>query len=279
MRLSSRSYPHPVVGNADDVPGAAFQAAFEYASDTQFYYINVAVACSSKTLNRLIQRGEACYVVHIECSNTIFRRAFEFTTDGHRLQVPASHLNDTVEVNAFVRAKKDIPSYRIDGAHDDYGDTAFRIRSGDVLAIGEGQLFEAETTHDALKRVGSIMVIERSSHEGDRQMMVELNGEKIRILLCAGDFEAYGKLKLIPQLTSHLTTTIVLPVLIEALHIMESEAEGYSHLKWRRNLQRRIEMLELSEDLDVLTKAQRVLDMPIRRALGAAQTYAAGATA
>lgn len=279
MRLSSRSFPHPVVGNGDDVPGAAFQATFEYSSDTQFYYIGVAIACSSRTLRRMIQRGDACYVVHIECSNTMFRRAYEFATEAHRLQVPASHLNDTVEVNTFVRAKQDIPSYKVDGAHADYGDATFRVRAGDVLAVGEGQLFEAETQHDSLKRVGSIMVIERSQHDGDHPMMIELNAEKIRILLCAGDFEAYRKLKLVPHLTSHLTTTIVLPVLIEALHVLKSEDAGYSHLKWHRNLQRRTEALELPEEMDVLIKAQRILDMPIRRALGAAQNYAAGATA
>jgi len=279
MRLSSRSYPHPVVGNADDVPGAAYQATFEYASDPQFYYITISVACSSKTLSRLIDKGDACYVLHIECSNTMYRRAFEFTDESHRFQVPANHLNGTVEVNAFVRAKKNIAVYRLEGAHTDYEGASFRVEVGDVLAVGEGQLFEAESIHDSLKRVGSIMVIERSPQDGDHPMMVELNSEKIRILLCKGDFDAYGKLKLIPALTSHLTTTIVLPVLIEALHVIESGDQGYEHFKWHRNLQRRIEMLELAQDLDALTKAQRILDLPIRRALGAAETYAAGASA
>ncbi len=34
MRLSSRSYPYPVVGNRDDVPSLAFQAALDMSSDT-----------------------------------------------------------------------------------------------------------------------------------------------------------------------------------------------------------------------------------------------------
>ena len=279
MKLSNRSYPHPVLGNADDVPGAAFQATFEYASDLQFYYITVSIACSSKSLNRLIASGGACHVLHIECSNTMFRQAFEFEQSTHRFQIPANLLNGTVEVNAFIRSKKEFESYRVEGSHADYDGTTFFVKVGDVLAVGEGQLFEAETTHDSLKRVGSIMIIERSSHEGDHLMTVDLGSEKIRILLCKGDFDAYGKLKLIPALTSHLTTTIVLPVLIEALHAIEDGRQGYDHLKWHKNLQRRIEILGLGTDLDALTKAQRILDMPIRRALGAAESYAVGANA
>ena len=33
MKLSQRSYPHPVVGNADDVQDAAYQATVEMTTD------------------------------------------------------------------------------------------------------------------------------------------------------------------------------------------------------------------------------------------------------
>src|ERR1035437_6785276 len=122
MKLSERSYPHPVVGNADDVPGAGFQVTYEYSSDKQFYYVDVTVACSSSTLNKLVEKGKATYVLHIECSNTMFRRAYEFTETQHRVQVPASQLNDTVQVNAFVLALSAIPNYEISGSHQEYGD-------------------------------------------------------------------------------------------------------------------------------------------------------------
>lgn len=276
MRLSSRSYPYPVLGNGDDVPGSAFQATFEYASDQQFYYLTVTVACSSASLAKLIAKGSACFVLHVECSNTLFRRAYDFTEKSTRIQIPASQLNDAVEVNAFIRATKDIATYRIAGAHEDYGDAAFEVRLGDILAIGEGQIFDAENSFDTLRRVGAIMVIEQSSEAGDHAMKVDYNSEKIRILLCKNDFKAYSKLKMVPALTSHLTTTIVLPVLIEALHYIGEDNAGFQTYKWYRNLERRIEILELQSEQDVLAKAQRLLDMPIRRALAAADSYSVG---
>lgn len=276
MKLSGRSYPHPVVGNGDDVPEAAFQASLEYASDPQFYYITVTVECSSNTLVKLIAKGSACYVLHVECSNTLFRKAYAFTEKSHRVSIPASKLNDAVEVNAFILAKTDFPSYKVAGAHEDYGEAVFLVGSGDILAVGEGQVFDAENTFDSLRRVGSIMVIEQSSEAGDHPMKVEYNSDKIRILFCKNDFKTYSKLKVVPSLTETLTTTIVLPVLIEALHYIESESDGLQTCKWYRNLERRIEDLDLKAEQDVLAKAQRLLDMPIRRALGAAESYALG---
>lgn len=41
MKLSSRSYPHPVVGSRDDVPGAAFQSVLEMTTDKEAVYIDV----------------------------------------------------------------------------------------------------------------------------------------------------------------------------------------------------------------------------------------------
>src|SRR5438045_1606850 len=98
MKLSSRSYPHPVVGNRDDVPGAAFQAALDMSTDKEAIYVDAAINCSSNTINDLVKKKDAAFVVHVECSNTLFRRAFEFHAENHRVQIPADNLNDAVEV-------------------------------------------------------------------------------------------------------------------------------------------------------------------------------------
>src|ERR1700734_3980418 len=54
MKLSTRSYPHPVVGNRDDVPGAAFQASVSMATDRETVFLDVAIKCSSSTINKLV---------------------------------------------------------------------------------------------------------------------------------------------------------------------------------------------------------------------------------
>ena len=104
MRLSRRSYPHPVVGNLDDVPGAAFQATIEMSVDQDNVYIDANIQCSSTTVCGLVADRRAAYAVHVECTNTIFRRAYEFAETSKRITIPINQLNDTVEVNAFAVA-------------------------------------------------------------------------------------------------------------------------------------------------------------------------------
>ena len=173
MRLSSRSYPYPVVGNRDDVPGAAFQAALEMTTDRQAVYLDAQIKCSSKTVNDLVKKGDACFVIHVECSNTLYRRAFEFADESYRIQIPSDNLNDTVEVNVFTRAKKNLSGYRVDKAHSDYGSVAFSVEKGDILALGESHVFYVEAPFDALSPISSIMQITVMQKDGDQPMQVQ----------------------------------------------------------------------------------------------------------
>jgi hypothetical protein len=268
MRLSERSYPHPVLGNRDDVPGAAFQATLEMSSDRQFAYIEVNISCSCKVINSLLAAGDAAFVMHVECSNTLYRQAFEFHEYSRRVSIPCDNLNDAVEVNVFIHAAKTITGYRVLEAHPDYGETAFDVLHGDILAIAEGQIFHIESSFDSLKRIGSIMQINESPKEGDHPMEASFEGDKIVIYLCKADFADYKLLKRQEGLLSPLTTTIVLPILLEAITIWREESLGAEDgRRWVRALTHRIDTLGLAAESQALTLAQKLLELPVKRAL------------
>jgi hypothetical protein len=276
MRLTNRSYPHPVVGNRDDVPDAAFQAALEMTSDKEAIYLEAVVNCSSKTINDLIKKKDANFVMHVECSNTLYRRVFEFHEGTYRAQIPADNLNDAVEVNVFARAARSISGYRVDAAHSDYGTVAFEVEKGDILAVGEGQVFYLDAPFDALSPIGSIMEIHEAQQDGDRPMQVEFAGPKILILLSKKDFAEYKLLKTMDGMSVALTTTIVLPVLIEAIHVVQ--AEGDDDLRWVRALKRRLEDMQLKLDDEALELAQKILELPVKRTFASARMLAENAS-
>jgi hypothetical protein len=280
MRLSRRSYPHPVVGNLDDVPGAAFQATTEMSLDQDNAYIDANIQCSSATISGLVAEGSAAYAVHVECTNTIFRRAFEFAETVKRIAIPLSQLNDTVEVNVFAVARRDRAGYIVEKSHSDYANSTFEIRKGDILAVGEGKTFTIESRFDALNRIGSIMLIEAAPDDGDRPMRIDFNGDKIRVILSKADFASYKLLRHNEDLSGILTTTIVLPALLETLYYVETsnDDEELEPLKWYRALRRRIEALNLGSENEKLIKAQKLLELPVKRTLATAQVVAEAAS-
>ena len=272
MKLSDRSFPHPVVGNADDVPGAAFPATIDFASDKANFSITATVKCSSETLLRMVKKGTACYTLHVECSNTLYRETFDFTGPTFTRQVSKNLIHDTVEVNAFVRAKVALPAYAIDGAHEDYGDATFPVGLGDILAVADSQTFEAVSPIDPMRLVSALMVVERSTRPGLHAMETNVLGDKIGIVLCGQDHDAYRNLKSVKHLTDHLTTTLVLPVLMHAIHLLD-DPDAAPDTKWAKTLRTQLETLKLCPTADALEKAQALLDRPILRALAAAVAY------
>jgi len=98
MRLRKRSFPHPVLGNNDDVLGSAFQAAFEAGHDREHFYLSVSFECSNTTLTDLIDAAKAAFAMHVECTNTVFRARFLSNERNRRFVVSSEDLNGSVEV-------------------------------------------------------------------------------------------------------------------------------------------------------------------------------------
>ncbi len=269
MKLKIKSYPHPVLGNRDDVSGSGFQTALTYRNDKEFYYFSVQCWCSNSTLQQLIRGNQALYTAHFECSNTMFRQSYQTSSDEAEIKVPADDLNGPVEVNVFICASKDINNYRIVGAHEDYSNADFPIKKGDILAVGDHYVFEATKDYDALKKISSLMQIEPSSDKSDKAMAVRYELDKIRIILPQEDYKLYELQKRDPKLQHALACSIVLPVLIGAVRILSgsAEAEGYEGLRWYRLLKARLENLEVQDESDHLLIAQKILDYPLHRAL------------
>ena len=142
MKRSLRSYPHPVVGNRDDVAEAIFAAEYAVTTDSENLYIEVSIQSTNATINELVAANRARFLVHVECSNTMFRRAFEFPETKKRIAIPTNQLNDMVEVNVFACTTRPATGYLPLKAHSEYGDTQFEIRKGDILAVAEGYVFD-----------------------------------------------------------------------------------------------------------------------------------------
>lgn len=270
MKLSERSYPHPVIGNRDDVPNAAFQTSIQMSSDKENIYIDVEAGSNSQVLENGINTGDICYLLHVDCSNTFFRKSFSFNTGKHRQMIASENLNDLIEVNVFAVASKKIAGYQLAEAHLDYGNISFEIAEGDILAVSDTMTFHIESQFDSMKRIGSIMqIVQNPRTDSDLPLTVDLSGEKIIILMSKQDFAEYKLLKTNEFIVGPLTVAVVLPVLVEALQYLKNEFQDSDDdecPRWAVVLKRRIKMLDLAGE-EPLIAAQRLLELPIKRAL------------
>lgn len=274
MRLSRRSYPHPVVGNQDDVPRAAFQSSVEFSMDKDNLYIDVSAKCSSTTVMGMIDARKACYVLHVECGYTLFRKSWLFESGNFRHAVSLNDLCGTIEVNIAVCATQSITDYTMDGAHPDYENALFQIVPGDFLAIGDTLLQDIVPNYETLGKIGSIMEIHASTKDGDQPVEYLLGEEKIQIVLSQRDFAEYGQAKANPEMLGLLMCSVVVPVLMEAIRQIQpasDEQDNDESFRWKRILRARIDGLgEQAISREPFLLAQQLLELPVKRALASA---------
>lgn len=265
MKFRPRSLPHPVLNNGDDIPGFAFQAKFEARADKQKFYLSISFQQSHPQLRDLIKKKKAHYLVHVECGATLYRKRWVSSSDDLVIDIPADQLRGRVEVNFFACAAVPLPNLKIHGAHEDYGTSKFNISNGDILAVAEGQTFEAEKDYDSLKKISSIMQIVPGD-QVDGPFDLVYRREKILIRLSKNDFKTYSLLRAKPKAAAALTGAIVLPILVSILNEIEDSEEEFETYRWYGSLRRRLSTLSESVT-DNLQRAQLILEIPLSRTL------------
>ena len=192
MKITYRSYPHPVLSHfSDDLIRCAFQATVTVDTTRTFYKLQIETVLGDRDLKQLIDSGKAAYALHIESGATRYRRLVTSAEPVFTLDIPASAVEGAVDVCVLIVATDAIPDYRNKNFHPDYEGRGFAVSKGDVLAVTEDRTFLADNERDQLRRIPSIFEVARTTDREANAMEIELMGNKITIQLTSEDYDRY----------------------------------------------------------------------------------------
>ncbi|NTW23019.1 hypothetical protein HGA34_05810 [Candidatus Falkowbacteria bacterium] len=270
MKINSKSYPHPVLGNGDDL-GGEFKVEFTYQLGRDTIELRPLFALNNVAIEDMLKKGKASYVTEVSCRRTFYRTSFASREREQNFSIPAERLREQVTVGFYVCADQDIRGYKPSQPHKDYDNALFDVDSGDVLAVGGQASFIAEKSFDPLRPpVSSFMsIMEGSIQEGP--MQIDYDNEKITIVLSKEDWRNYLEVRKQKQLLGILHSAIVLPALADSIYQVRNSSAEYSGLNWFGRLQAILESKKL-EEKDPLEAAQKILDHPIARGLKGMET-------
>lgn len=263
MKINSKSYPHPVLGNGDDL-GGDFKVEFTYQLGREIVELRPAFTLSNSAIEDMLKKGKASFVTEVGCRRTFYRTSFSSCEREQALSIPAERLREQVTVGFYICADQDIRGYKPSEPHSDYDNALFDVDAGDVLAVGGQASFIAEKAFDPLRPpVSSFMsIMEGSILEGP--MQIEYDGEKITVVLSKDDWRTYLEVRKQKHLHGILHSSIVLPALIDAIYQVRNSVDEYAGLNWFVKLQAIMEAKKL-EEKEPLEAAQKILDHPVSR--------------
>lgn len=266
MKAKNISYPHPVLGNEDDIKGE-FNPSLRRTPKRDKIILKISFGLSSKTLEELVASHKAAFTAEVECGSTFFRQHFSTFEKEDVFILPASRVRELVSVGFYIRAVEQIPDYKPSGLHQDYEGFSFAIGPGDVLAVGGYTSFIAEKDFDPLKpSVTSFMAIKRGSHPNGPMVIDYGDQDKIVIKLSRADWENYVLAKGRTSAAPILHSAVVLPVLADALALIKNRDSDASGTHWYQRLTVILQQKELLEE-EPLSAAQQILSNAVGRGL------------
>lgn len=286
MQVRNKIFPYPVINNNkiySNFKDLNFELSYEpLETETAFILKNAKFSTDSNTIINLFNEGKIGIAVIVECSDTVYRKAFEVSQEAKDLILSKADFTEKVDVSMFAYAKE---SFKFDSneLEDDYSNIVFDIDKYDILGAYDGfnVRFKHDETEDNL--VQSIFSINVNHDLEDGEYIVECDlGKKISITLSENDYKNYKVIYTVPVYKEVFFNMLLVPALIEGLSLCKSMLEDLSkdledvgnRYLWFRSIQnayKRLEGTELTietfKGFSPAQLSQRLLGKPLGESL------------
>lgn len=273
MKLNNVSLPYPVLGNGDDVKPVLADDCISIPTpkcDAQKYAFHIILRQNNADITKLINGEKAVYTCEVTCTRTMLRRCFKSKKPFFDIELGRKEVFGKIEFNCYVTVEKPIHDYYNLGFNEDYGDTAFDMEPGDILAAFPTASYVANLKYEQLKNASSLMVV--MDDQSGKGTWFDAEGDKIIVYLPHDMYEQFRVLGADAEFNEMFHASIVFNALTYVLsHYDEPRDNGKL---WAQAIQFRIENEpERFSDFDTLANSQGrayelaslILDDPYRR--------------
>lgn len=273
------SFPHPVLGNRDDVEGAfRLLAGSSYRPNALTVQFNIELELDNPELERLLLEDEIRAVLNVSCARTYFTatKGLELSSSGGHVyranvEIPRGDIAGEVSIQAALLADGDLASYELTTFHVDFEGAQFAPGVGQILAQTESVRFRVDQEWDPLNPpTSSFLRIIVADFPLDGDIQVDAEGEDIQVTV---SHELKASIDALPAQIAddYVLATIVMPALAEAIATGEQLESAHSDaedemtpLLWQRAIDQRLSSLG-GHGLSPIQAASLLLDRPTVR--------------
>lgn len=260
------SFPHPVLGWRDDLVGevgVSLTAAVVGGSVLELACSELQI--TNQSLAAMVEAGLAVPALNIHCPSTFYRKTLCLHKHGGTARISPQDVRETLDCRFLLLAAEEVPSYRPEGVHEEYGPAVFRVVPGDLLGIGPRYRVQLETAGGLVEKpISSIFRVRQGS--ADRgPFLVRLDSDRVVIELSKEGWEQYVRLREAARPQIH--AALVFPALVEALYVLSSEPDSTEKL-WMSRLSFLIAKKSLTDRFSerrMVEVAQDLLEWPFER--------------
>lgn len=276
MKVKQQEFPHPLLSSlhGDYASGSFTLSVTENPTDKDEFRFWCIYKLDCPSLNDYVVSGKARVVVRFKSAAASFRENYFFEGDAHKklISVPKQGVAKSIVIQAFIVAADNISDFRLPEWNQEYFSGAiFSLRKGDILA--ESDIFEVKLDDSELEKpLSSIFKIE-CNEEAKDSIHASFDDHKIRVLLSKQLYDIYFKLRKKGEFRRYLSAVILLPPLVEALSLMQTEYDEddnnhYENYRWYRAICHKLPTIGLDRGIEDLLEQKFSLATIANRLLG-----------
>ena len=277
MDIRYKLYPYPMLAaDMDDYIDSSFSFTVATEKEIREIKFSFQLNLQNEGLTNMIRSGKAEYLIHIECPQTCYRYAIKTTDSNYVHRIPERGLNGRVSICAFIVAKNDLPAYYNHAFNEDYEGMSFSVDRGGILAIGGQYTLTIVKDTEELAKIPSVFTICKRAADSDTGMEIDMEGNKIAVTLSGDSFGRYKNLASELKYQPAFHSMIIMPALIYVFETLHREGiENYNDKRWFAAISKTLSKYNVTLNRETLentpsyTLAQKILDLPVDRALSA----------
>ena len=149
-----------------------------------------------------------------------------------------------MEINTYLTSLEKIENFNLQEHNKQYFSFPIAIQKGDKLGFAETLSFDLKP-YDALRPIASVILIKEDKRKEASPVDVDLSSDKINVYLNSDLYDEYRKLREFPDLRLYLSTTIVMPAVIEALYEIKNNPELDRDKRWVTSIERVLKKMNI----------------------------------
>lgn len=268
MKINNSLYPYPVLSSFnDDYIDSKFEVSYNLNEIDGLKTLEARFDCTEPSILQLIEDGHACYFLHIECTQTAFRKILETRKERLEFNIDPKQLRGVVELNSLIVAKDNHLKLNSTQMNPIYEGREFDVEFGDVIAATLTSKLNIEDSLNDFRSMSSIMKVAFSKNEF---MEVNTDSDLIYVRLPEKQYNSYVHFAM-SKYQNLVLSAVIFPALIHVLNLMPKLLDESESLKWfevihGRLLKMNLDVESINNQISSIELAQKILQNPLDRA-------------
>lgn len=258
MFTEGYSFPHPVLGNADDIDGEFhFTMEISRTDNRKIVFENFSPSITNAYIESLINNHDANCFVKIQCSSTFSTWMLDAKS---KIEIDENDVANKIEVQVLVISLKEISNYADTSFNIQYGKEVFFLNKNEVIAISGKEIIQIPKVDEKL---GLGNIFKFNSHQYNLPIMFQLMQDKIHINYPETKNGEHPPNQMFSTTPWTAFNTFIVPALAEALKFIDTDADAASRYEWFMVIDQLLPAAERTKDF--FSDAQKILqtEMPV----------------